>query len=114
MKTLKFTTCNPRFFGSTGEPLVFPKEGEEVEFFKNTKPKSNSVYIHGEAEELAGYDIPIFLSGSMDMLNIPVEEQDIIMVLPDSEHKCKCTIEETLYDNAYYITLMHDYKSLNK
>ena len=108
MKTLKFSTSKPGFFGSTGEPLVFPKEGEEFEFFKNTKPKSNSVYIHGEAESLAGYDIPIFLSGSMDMLNVPVEEQDIVMVLPDSEHKCKATINVGAISKSYYLTLYHD------
>ena len=108
MKILKFTSSKPGFFGSTGEPLVFPKEGEEPEFFKNTKPKSNSVYIHGEAESLAGYDIPIFLSGSMDMLNVPVEEQDIVMVLPNGEHKCKATINVGIISTSYYLTLCND------
>lgn len=105
MNTLKFTTSKPGFFGSTGEPLVYPKEGEELEFFKDTKPKSNSVYIHGEAEKLAGYDIPVFLSGNMDMLNVPIEEQNIIMVLPDSEHKCKATINVGIFGESYYLTL---------
>lgn len=105
MKTLKFTTSNPGFFGATGEPLVFPKEGEELEFFKDTKPKSNSVYIDGDAEYLAGYDIPVFLSGSMDMLNMPIEEQDIIMVLPSGEYKCKATIHDGIVRESYYLTL---------
>ena len=108
MKTLKFSTSKPGFFGSTGEPLVFPKEGEEFEFFKDTKPKSNGVYIHGEAESLAGYDIPIFLSGSMDMLNVPVEEQDIVMVLPNGEHKCKATINVGTISESYYLTLYNE------
>lgn len=105
MNTLKFTTSKPGFFGSTGEPLVSPKEGEEFEFFKDTKPKSNSAYIHGEAEVLAGYDIPVFLSGSMDMLNVPIEEQNIVMVLPVSEHKCKATINVGTISESYYLTL---------
>ena len=105
MQTLKFTTSKPGSLGATGEPLVFPKEGEEFEFFKGTKPKSDSIYIHGEAEDLAGYDIPIFLSGSMDMLNVPIEEQDIVMVLPDSEHKCKATINAGITGESYYLTL---------
>ena len=108
MKKLKFTTSKPGFFGSTGEPLVLPKEGEEPEFFKDTKPKCNSIYIHGEAESLAGYDVPIFLSGSMDMLNVPVEEQDIVRVLPNGEHKCKSTINVGPISESYYLTLYNE------
>lgn len=108
MKTLKFTTSKPGFFGSAGEPLVSPEKGEGLEFFKNTEPKGNNVYIHGEAEELAGYDIPIFYSGSMDMLNVPVEEQDIVMVLPNGEHKCKATINVGTISESYYLTLYNE------
>ena len=108
MKKLKFTTSKPGFFGSTEKPLVLPKEGEEPEFFKDTKPKCNSIYIHGEAESLAGYDVPIFLSGSMDMLNVPVEEQDIVMVLPNGEHKCKSTINVGPISESYYLTLYNE------
>ena len=108
MKKLKFTSSKPGFFGSTGEPLVSPKKGEGLEFFENTEPKGSNAYIHGEAESLAGYDIPVFLSGSMDMLNVPVEEQDIVMVLPDSEHKCKATINVGTINTSYYLTLYNE------
>ncbi len=108
MKTLKFTTCRAAFLGAVGTPLVHPKDNKKLVFFKNTKQKCTSIYIHGEAESLAGYDIPIFLSGSMDMLNVPVEEQDIVMVLPDSEHKCKATINVGTISESYYLTLYNE------
>ena len=40
------------------------------------------------------------------MLNVPVEEQDIVMVLPDSEHKCKATINVGTIN--HYLTLYNE------
>lgn len=108
MKTLKFTTSTAAFLGAVGTPLVHPKDNKELVFFKDTEQKCSSAYIHGEAEDLAGYDIPIFLSGSMDMLNVPVEEQDIVMVLPDGEYKCKATINVGAISESYYLTLYNE------
>lgn len=34
------------------------------------------VHIHDDAEELAGFDLPIFLDGDYGQLDLPVEEQD--------------------------------------
>lgn len=103
MKELRFTTSQPGFFGSTSEPLIVPDNVGE--FINIKEQKCKSCFIHGDAENLAGFDIPIFLDGDLNNLNLPIEEQNITMLLPSGEYKCKCTIEKDLIDNAYYLTL---------
>lgn len=82
MKTLMFTS-----FNSEGDLLITPFEddidGEEDEF----------IYIDGEAESLASFDLPYFFSGDMAQLKRPVEKQDIIMVLPSGEYPIKAIWE---------------------
>lgn len=110
MKQLRLTTSNPGFFGTTSAPHIIPEElGETIPM---NEQKCKNAYIHGEAETLAGFDIPIILDGDLNQLNQPVEEQDILLMLPDGNYQCKCTIEEDLIRPAYYITLKEDWKSL--
>ena len=99
MKKLTSTTSRPGFMGATSDPLV-PKGGECT-----GTPILRTAYIHGDAESLAGYDIPIFLDGDMGQLDLPVEEQEIEMLLPDGNHNCKATKEQDMINKAYYITL---------
>ena len=40
-------------------------------------------YIHGEAEYMAGFDIADYISGDIKQMQLPVEQQDIEMILPD-------------------------------
>ena len=92
--------------GMSGSALVEPKDLGEIIELKHKQ--AESVYIHSEAEALAGYDIPIFIDGDLNQMNLPVEEQDILLLLPDGEHKCKATIEDDLIRPAYYITLFDE------
>jgi len=79
-----FTTYKEAaFMGMNGpdDELLAPK-GE----FKVTNPKPIYLiaYIHGEAEHLVGYDIPVFIDGEMgDEL-----EQDCIMKFNGEERPC--------------------------
>lgn len=106
MKQLRFTTSQAGFFGESREPVELPNNLGKIVHFDEGSQKCRSIYIHGEAESLAGYDIPIFLDGDMNQVNLPVEEQNILMMLPNSTHKCKCTIQQDLGGPAYYITLI--------
>lgn len=112
MRQLKLTTSTPGFFGSAGNPLI-EIEGD-IEITALEEIKAPGFYIHGEAEYLAGYDIPIILDGDLNNLNLPIEEQDILLLLPSGEYKCKSMIEQDLLRKAYYITLFDDYEFLNE
>lgn len=109
MKQLRFTTTKPMpLLGIMNPkedhaPLVTPKEiGELVK----DKIKGRTAYIEGEAEELAGYDIPTFIDGNLAQLDLPTEQQDILMLLPCGEYKCKAEYyDEIGASNCYLITL---------
>lgn len=109
MKQLRFTTTKP--MGMLGimnpkedhAPLVTPKEVGELVM---DKIKGRTAYIHGEAEGLAEYDIPTFIDGNLAQLELPTEQQDILMVLPSGEYKCKAEyFDEIGASNCYLITL---------
>lgn len=102
MLQLRFTTSNPRAFGFAGQPLVTPTLVGELE---QSELIGNRAYIHGDAETLARYDIPIFIDGYMGQLDLPVDEQDILMLLPSGEYKCKAELQKENDKGSYYITL---------
>ena len=90
VKQLRFTTSEPGVMGVSSDPLKIP-EGELKVI--RSEVKGEGAYIHGDAEGLAGYDIPIFLDGDMAQLDLPVDEQDILMVLPDGDFPCIAKLE---------------------
>jgi len=98
MKQLRFTTSKPGFMGTTGVPFVTPKDIQKLIY---TKTIARYAYIHGDAEKLTGYDIPIFLDGDIGQLDLPIDTQDILMLLIGNEYKCKAE----LVDSRYHITL---------
>jgi hypothetical protein len=118
MKQLRFTTtkpmpmlgiCNPE---EDHAPLVTPKEIGE--FIHDVVP-GKGAYIHGEAESLAGYDIPTFLDGNLGQLALPIEQQDILMLLPSGEYKCKAEYcNEWGAKDSYLITLVTEPKVFKK
>lgn len=118
MKQLRFTTTKPMpmlgMFNPEEDhaPLALPKEiGELVK----AELKGSKAYIHGEAEALAGFDIPTFIDGDMAQLGLPIEEQDILMLLPDGEHKCKAEYcDEWGARNSYLITLATEPLAMEK
>jgi len=97
--TLRFTALDPE----TGAPLITPDE--VLQTFGDAKLKDS--YIQGEAEQLAGFDVPVFLEGDLGQLDKPEEEQDIRMVLPQGEYECVSrTVDEGGSEvNAYILTL---------
>lgn len=108
MKQLRFTTTEPyRMFGMFGEKELLVKI-DDIGTLSEFKPKGTGAYIHDDAEELVGFDIPIFLDGDYEQLDLPIDEQDILMMLPSGNYQCKA---ELLYktliteDYKYLITL---------
>lgn len=89
-------------------PLVTPEHIGELITPKDLK--ATSAYIHGDAEELAGFDAPTFIDGNLGQLDLPVEEQGIWMLLPSGQHRCKAELIEVDFGGKfqrkqYHITL---------
>jgi hypothetical protein len=102
MKQLRFTTTPPcgMFSIAYGEALVMPDDkGETIQ----TETKYNRAYIHGDAEDLAGFDIPFLIDGDIGQLDLDIAEQDILMLLPSGEYPCVST-KDTNYE-YYLLTL---------
>ena len=102
MKPLYFTTRPPHSTWSIsppGDPLVTMKG------MVQGKPKLTTAYIHAEAEELAGFDIPVFLDGNLEQMDRPVEEQEIIMLLEGTTHAIQAVQHQDLVTKCYYLTL---------
>lgn len=78
--TLRFTAQDQ----ATGQPLVNPEDNGKT--FGHARLKN--AYIHGDAEQLAGYDLPIFIDGDLGQLDKPENEQQIRMLLPNGEYEC--------------------------
>lgn len=112
MKQLRFTTTKPMSFlgifnpEADHKPLVEPSNfGELIK----DELKGKNAYIHGAAEGKAGFDIPTFIDGNMGQLALPVNQQDILMILPEGEFKCKAEYyDEIGASNCYLITLKEE------
>ncbi len=98
MQTLRLTTSEPGFMGMLSEPLKIPEDAGKLtgmNIFKNHQNGGKrTVYIHGEAEDKAGYDIPLFIDGNIMQLLQPVEDQQILLLLPGNSYSLKCTYDE--------------------
>ena len=88
MKQLRFTTSKPMGMGFVSDPLIIPINLGSLTFCDD-ELKTDRIFIDGEAEKLAGYDIPIFLDGDLSNINLPIEEQDILMVIPEGNFECQ-------------------------
>ncbi len=112
MKQLRFTTTKPMAMLGILNPkedhkiLVTPNKIGE---FINDKIIGKTAYIHGIAEGLAGFDIPDFIDGNLGQLDLPFNQQDILMLLPSGEYKCKAEhCMERGATNSYLITLVSE------
>lgn len=103
MKQLRITTSKPysmfSFDENDGIPLVKPETADDIVM---DALKGESAYLDGDAQRLAGFDIPIFLDGDMRQLDAPDDKQDILLLLPSGEFACKAVLQPS---NTYYITL---------
>jgi len=95
--TLRFTTTDQQ----TGKPLVRPEDAGQT--FGEAALKN--AYIHGEAADLAGYDLPVFIDGDLTQLDKPVEEQNIRMLTDQGEYECEAHVNEEDGREVYYLTL---------
>ena len=95
--TLRFTTTNQE----TGDPLVRPEDAGET--FGDAGLKN--AYIHGEAADIAGYDLPVFIDGDLSQLDKPQEEQEIRMLTDQGEYECTSNINQEDGRDVYYLTL---------
>lgn len=113
LKELRLTTTPPygMFSASSGEHLVIPEDiGDVIQ----AELISDRAYIHGFAQDIAGFDIPTILDGDMNNLNLPVEEQNITLMLPDGNYKCKCEIStEGILNQGYYLITLFAEPSVN-
>jgi hypothetical protein len=105
MKQLRFTTTKPygMFCGENKGVLVSVTDiGELIQ----DEIKGKTAYIHGDAQELAGFDIPVFFDGNLGQFELPKEEQDILMLLPSGEYPCVAEYSDEVFSsNCYLITL---------
>jgi len=110
MKQLRLTTTKPMgilgIMNPEGDHEILTKPDEIGELVMD-KIKGKSAYIHGEAENIAGFDIPTFIDGNLGQLDLPIEQQDILLLLPSGEYKCKAEYyDEIGASNCYLITLI--------
>jgi len=76
---LYITTCKPSHLGDKSKPLVEPSllQLEIGMFGYHGIPDHCPCFIHGKAEELAGFDLPIVLCGDLSNITKPLDEQHI-------------------------------------
>ena len=99
MKQLRITTSEPNFMGILGTPLVTPDViGELIK----TPTIYDKAYIHDDAEQLAGYDIPMFIDGDMGQFDAP---QDILLMLTEKNYQCVATVVK-LFSGKYYTVIL--------
>lgn len=102
MKQLRFTTSNPFIMGITDNNTLKHKIPQGVKINMCDELKASTAYIHGDAEDLAGYDIPVIFDGDMAQLDRPQHEQDIVMCLWEEEHPVHAVLVEPEYSNPRY------------
>jgi len=105
MKQLRFTTTNPHgMFSSEQSELLISTENINLGKLINL-PIGKGAYIHDDAEELAEFDIPCFLDGDYGQLDLPIEEQDILMMLPSGNYQCKSELsyKSMINKDEYYL-----------
>jgi hypothetical protein len=105
MEKLRFTTTSPHSTFSSAKGLVIDPPNNIGELI-SANIKSDTAYIHGKAEEDAGFDIPVFLDGDMGNLDLPINQQNIEMLLPDGNHVMQAVLHSSggWEKDVYYLT----------
>lgn len=108
MKQLRFTTTEPHSMFNCLDTILLVSV-DNIGTLSNYIAKGDGAYIHDDAEELAKFDIPHFLDGDLEQLDLPIEEQDILMMLPSGNYQCKAELSyKSMISNKidkYLITL---------
>jgi hypothetical protein len=107
MKQLRITTTKPYslILGAFDEDVV---ERKPIVDIKNNGElitptlKGRNAYLDGKLEELAKFDIPLFIDGDMGQLDMDTSKQNILFLMPKKNYKCKAILQSS---GSYYITL---------
>lgn len=109
MKQLRITSTTPMPFGMLGRPLVSRDqiEGgiqrhEDYEETGRQKVEGEYAVLHGELEDIAGYDAVVVIDGDIEQLAAPEQEQDISFLLPERTIPCKTTLATDEQERKYY------------
>ena len=103
MKQLRITTTTPHSMFSSSDELRTELPTEIGEITGELKNKGASAYIEGEAEFLAGFDIPVILDGNIGQIDLPIEEQDIVMLIEGVAHKIVAILHKNWCDEPQYL-----------
>jgi len=98
--TLRFTGVDAQ----SGDPMVNPEDNGKT----FGEPQHTAAYLRGEAQNVAGFDQPIFIDGDLTQLDRPEEEQEIRMILPQGEYECVARTEDNEGIPTYSIMLKSD------
>lgn len=82
---LTFTTTQPHSMFGSGEPLV-PQRKRAI---LNAHDVHTCVYLHGEIQGLAGFDIPVLVEGDLDMGLEHMGEECMVEPFPFEPKRCK-------------------------
>lgn len=106
MKTLRFTTTTPYSMLDSSDELRTDIKKITVGEIENIGlTVASGGYIDGDAESIAGFDIPVFLDGNLSQLDRPIEEQEIEMLIEDAVYPIKAILQDYGYKKAYLLQL---------
>jgi hypothetical protein len=103
MKQLRITTTSPHSMFSSSDELRTELPTEIGEITGELKNKGASAYIDGEAESLAGFDIPVILDGDIGQVDLPIAEQDIVMLIDGVAHKLVAILHNNWCNEPQYL-----------
>ncbi len=105
MNQLRITTSEPCSMFSLQNTEMLVDVSDRGEIYGTSK--TNKAYLHGKAQELAGFDIPIIIDGDISIFDKPKNEQNILLILPSGEYKCYAYYNDTIFaSNCYLIELL--------
>lgn len=114
MKTLCFTTTNRKYEGlENQDQFRFNTDNFNNELIMNDEVKQQykTCYIHNEAEDIAGFDIPAFFNGDMGQLLLPIEEQKINMYIDNKIYSIKALpVTNSIGEPALHLVLTSSIK----
>lgn len=114
MDKLRFTSTNQAKFldsASFGLSYIKPDDLPLLGQMVRNQFDAYYCYIHGEAEYMAGFDIPAYIDGDIMQMKQPVELQDIEMVLPAGK-AVKINAHYSCCSDYYLLIMQGDEESL--
>ena len=105
MNTLEFTTTQAMAMAMVDIDTVKHPLPEDADVINHDKIRGTRAYIHGDAEDIAGYDIPLIFMGDMLQLDLPQAKQDIIMHIDGKQYPITASLQSDGDVGAYYLEL---------